>query len=402
LSIIDRDSLERSPLADLHAIASELSIDGYRRLRKEELINAILRRQGGEAEDAGKESDAGEEPAPARRRRSRRSGRTRGGSGGRGETVTEARGEGPDEIEAELNRADAADAEADTDADDAVEGVVELLPGGAAFVRLNPPEPSDEDVYISAAQVRRCELVSGDRVAGPRRPPRRSERFASLVRVDTINGRPAAEVADSTRFEDLPAAFPSQAFGFDSEDPTIKLIGERLPVGRGSRVLVVGERQSGKTETLRRLAIALAGQDGLELWLVLAGVRPEEITEWRAGPVEPAVTISLAASPEAQVQAVEGAIEQARRLAARGAHAVVLIDTLAWFPAAAARRILAAARNIADGGSLTLIATAPGAVGGETSVIALDGTLTQAGKFPAVDLDASWTMRAEQLQGEAG
>ena len=400
MSIIDRDSLEQSPLADLHAIASELSIDGYRRLRKEELIDAILRRQGGEAEASGEESGGTErdEPAPSRRRRSRRGGRMRGGTA-RGETDTEARGEGPGEIEAELERADASPAEPEED--ETVEGAVELLPGGAAFVRLNPPEPSDQDVYISAAQVRRCELVSGDRVAGPRRPPRRSERFASLVRVDTINGRPAAEVVDSTRFEDLPAVFPSQAFRFDSEDPTIKLIAERLPIGRGSRVLIVGERQSGKTETLRRLAISLAGQEGVEVWLVLAGARPEEITEWRAGPVEPTVAVSLAASPEAQVQAVDGAIEQARRLAARGANAVVLIDTLEWFTPAAGRRILSAARTIADGGSLTLIATGPAAVGGETAVIALDAALAQAGKFPAVDPEASWTMRAEQLQAEA-
>ncbi len=154
--------------------------------------------------------------------------------------------------------------------------MVELLPGGAAFVRLQPPDPSDQDVYVSAAQVRRCELVSGDRISGPRRPPRRSERFASLVRVDTINGQPASEVADSTRFEDLPSAFPAQAFGFDSEDPTVKLISEQLPIGRGSRVTIVGERQSGKSEALRRLTISLAAQEGLELRLVLAGVRPEE------------------------------------------------------------------------------------------------------------------------------
>jgi transcription termination factor Rho len=398
LSIIDRNELEQSPLADLHAIASELSIDGYRRLRKAELIDAILQRQGGESAPSGEESSPeAEEPAPARRRRSRRGGRARSGSGGRGEKEPGARGEGPEEIEGELERADASEAEADED--ETVEGVVELLPGGAGFVRLNPPEPSDQDVYISAAQVRRCELVSGDRVGGPRRPPRRSERFASLVRVDTINGRPAAEVADSTRFDDLPASFPSQPLRLESEDPTLQQIGERLPIGRGSRVLIVGERQSGKTETLRRLAIALAGQEGVELWLVLAGVRPEEITEWRAGPVDPAVAISLAGAPEAQVQAVEGAIEQARRLAARGANAVVLIDTLEWFPAPAARRVLAAARNIADGGSLTLIATAPAAVGGETSVIALDAVLAREGKFPAIDLEASWTMRAEQLQG---
>ena len=85
-----------------------------------------------------------------------------------------------------------------------VEGVVELLGNGSGFVRVDPPEPSDDDVYISAAQVRRCELVSGDVVTGPVRRPRRSERYPSLVRVDTINGTPADEVAEGTRYDDLP------------------------------------------------------------------------------------------------------------------------------------------------------------------------------------------------------
>src|SRR5436305_5597083 len=240
MPILDRASLEQSPLADLHAIASELSIDGYRRLRKEELVDAILARQGDEAAE-------GEDQAP-RRRRSRRTGRGRTG----GRRAEEEEGEGEDS-EAPAPSEAQPEEPPETPGDELVEGAVELLPGGSAFVRVEPPEPSDADVYVSAAQVRRCELVSGDRIAGPRRPPRRSERFASLVRVDTINGQPASEVADSTRFEDLPAAFPAQAFGFDSEDPTVKLISERLPIGRGSRVTIVGERQSGKTETLRRL-----------------------------------------------------------------------------------------------------------------------------------------------------
>jgi transcription termination factor Rho len=401
LSIIDRASLEQSPLADLHAIASELSIDGYRRLRKEELIEAILNRQesteGGRADEPQAEEAAGpaDEP-PARRRRGRRaSGRSRTGSTQEDEEEADARAEGPREIEAALEGATGSDD--DRPSEEPIEGVVELLAGGAAFVRVSPPGPSDQDVYVSAAQVRRCELVSGDRISGPGRPPRRSERFPSLVRIDTINGVPASEVADSTRFEDLPAAFPSERFSLDSDDPTIKLIAERLPIGRGSRVSIVGERQAGKTEALRRLAVALATQDGIDIRLVLAGVRPEEITEWGAGPLEPTAMVSMAASAEAQVQAVEGVIEQARRLAARGAHAVVLIDTLEMIPAPAARRILAAARNLVDGASLTVIATGPAALGGETSVIALDAVLARAGKFPAVDLDASWTMRAELL-----
>ena len=223
-----------------------------------------------------------------------------------------------------------------------------------------------------------------------------------MVRIDTVNGTPVTELDDSTRFEDLPAAFPSERFRFESDDPTVSLIAERLPLGRGSRVAIVGERQSGTSETLRRLAVALAREEGLELRLVLAGVRPEEISEWRAGPVEPVAATSLAASTDALSQAVESAIEQARRLTSRGAHVVVLIDTLDGLPPHAARRALAAARNIPGGGSLTVIATAPAAVGGETSVIALDGALVQAGKFPAIDPDASWTMRAELLTGSWG
>jgi transcription termination factor Rho len=401
MSIIDRASLEQSPLADLHAIASELSIDGYRRLRKEDLVDAILRRQDGQetaAEAAEAEGDSEPEETTPKRRRSRRGGRSRGASAKSEEN--DARGEGPGEIESELARAEPPEAER-TDQEE-VEGVVELLPGGAAFVRVDPPEPSDQDVYVSAAQVRRCELISGDRISGPRRPPRRSERFASLVRVDTINGRPASEVADSTPFDELPSAFPNQAFTFDSEDPTIKVIADQLPIGRGSRVTIVGERQSGKSEALRRLVISLANQEATEIWLVLAGVRPEELAEWGAGPVLPAVTLNLATSPEAQLQAVEGVIEQARRLAARGTNSVVLIDTLEWVAPQAARRLLASARNIVDGGSLTVIATAPAALGGETSVIALDAMLAQSGRFPSIDVDASWTMRAELLRGDAG
>jgi transcription termination factor Rho len=257
-------------------------------------------------------------------------------------------------------------------------------------------------VYVSAAQVRRCELVSGDEVSGPLRAPRRSERYPSLVRVDTINGKSADEVAEGTKFEDLPAAYATERFALEGDDPTLKAIAWLTPVGRGSRVVIAGASRSGKTEALRRLAGALAGQDGLELSVVLAGVRPEEIAEWKAGPVEPVAAVSFAAPADAQGQAVERAVETAKRLAARGGHAVVLIDSLEHVPAPVARKALAAARNIVDGGSLTIVATAPAALGGETTVIALDVELASTARFPAVDLAASGTLRPELLVGEKG
>ena len=451
MSVLDRAALEQSPLADLHAIASELSIDGYRRLRRANLIDAILARQTGSeipagvagedvdepaVETTGRDGDevadaageaggeaaretadevdvadgggaavstpdpdaaASEEPT-ARRRRGRRGGRARSAAVDEEAPadVALAAEEGPEADEPVAAERSAPESE------EAVEGVVDLLPNGSGFLRVTPPDPSDDDIYISAAQVKRCELVSGDRVAGPRRPPRRSERFASLVRVDTINGLPASELAAGARFDDLPAAFPDERFRLGSEDPTIKAIEWLTPFGKGSRVSIVGAARAGKTEALRRLAALLAEQEGIQLAVALAGVRPEEITEWSKGPLEPAAAVSLAGSADAQDNAVELVIDQARRIAARGAHAVVLVDTLDGLHPHAARKVLAAARNIPDGGSLTVIATASEPLGGETTVIALDAALASTGRFPALDLTASGTIRAELLVGDAG
>ena len=405
-TVLDRSELEQSPLADLHLLANELGVDGYRRLRREELIDAIGARQSGaepaveageadaadatepeaaeavEAPEAAKDDDEGDR----RPRRGRRGGRGRGRRSEEGATDEDA-GE---------------DADAEPAGDKAVEGVVELLANGSGFIRLSPPEPTDNDVYISAAQVKRCELVSGDRIGGPLRAPRRSERFPSLIRVDTINGRPADEVAEGTRFEDLPCEFPAERFELGSEDPTVKAIEWLTPFGKGSRVVLAGPARSGKTEALRRLAGALAGLEGLDVSLVLAGVRPEEIGEWAQGPVDPGAALSFAASTDAQAQAVEQAIELGRRVAARGGDAVVLIDTLEHLPPHAARRALAAARNITDGGSLTVVATVAAPVGGETTVATLDAERTALGRFPALDLTRSGVLRPERLVGEAG
>ena len=395
-SVLDRAELEQSPLADLHLLANELGVDGFRRLRRDDLIDAIVARQSGngavavadepeaeaEAEpepvaEAEAEPEARDEDESPKPRRGRRGGRGRGRARSEDGATDEDAGDEPEDR-----------------GDKIVEGEVELLANGSGFIRLSPPEPTDDDVYISAAQVKRCELVSGDRIAGPLRAPRRSERFPSLVRVDTINGRPADEVAEGTRFEDLPVAFPSERFELGSEDPTVKALEWLTPFGKGSRVVLAGPARAGKTEALRRLAEAFGGLEGLDVSLVLAGVRPEELGE-NGG-------VSFAASADAQAQAVEQAVELGRRVAARGGDAVVLIDTLEYLPPQAARRALAAARNIVDGGSLTVIATAPAPLGGETTVVTLDAALTALGRFPALDLAASGVVRPELLVGDAG
>jgi transcription termination factor Rho len=404
-SVLDRDALEQSPLADLHLIANELGVDGFRRMRKPDLIDAIIARQSGA--DAPESDDEEEAPQPRRRSRARTAvveadseeeeaeedGATdedaparsrRGRRGGRGRARREESGEVP--------------AAAD---ERAAEGVVELLGNGSAFLRLGEEgETTEDDVYVSAAQVKRCELVTGDRVGGPVRAPRRSERFPSLVRVDTINGRPAEEVAEGTKFEDLPASWPAERLPLGSEDVTLKAVEWLTPFGKGSRVLICGGPRAGKSVLARDIVTALAGRDGLELLVALAGVRPEEAGDWKEP--APVATVTFAESGDAQAQAVEQAVEQGRRVAARGGDAVVVLDTLEYVQPAVARRALAAARNIDGGGSLTVIATAPAPFGGESTVVALDAQLTALRRFPALDLAGSGTLRADALVGDAG
>ena len=451
MSVISRSALESSSLADLHEIASELGLDGFRRLRKADLALAIIERQGGDADgpDAAGEAsgaaaanggaaaaidkadDAVAEEAEAvadkPARRSRR--------GGRGRSRTRDRDPG-DDAEVENGSADTDQrpsrsrrgsrgdgGPADTDerpsrsgrgrGDDngargggeerVVVGTVELLPNGSGFLRVSPPEPSDDDVYVSGAQVRRCELVAGDEVGGPVRAPRRSERHPSLIRIDTINGRSADEVVEGTKYDDLPCTYASERISLDAEeDPTLKAIEWLTPLGRGSRAVIVGAARAGKTEALRRIAVKLRGQGELECSVVLTGVRPEEIGDWSAAGLEPVAALGLGSAADAQGQAIERAVETGRRVAARGGHAVVLIDSLEQVAAPVARRALAAARNIVDGGSLTIIATAREPLGGETTVIALDAELASTGRLPALDLAASGTVRPELLVGEKG
>lgn len=400
MTVLERSQLAASPLADLHAIADQVGIDGFRRLRKAELIDAILRSQGIEdeggqpgAEEAGQaEREAEGAAAPTRRRRAPRARRAR--------VSAREEGEEPEEEEGRGRREARGPAEAEQRV---AEGVVEVLGNGSAFLRLHPPGASEEDVYISAAQVRRCELVSGDRVSGPVRTPRRSERYPSLVRIDTINGASAEAVAGAARFDEMPAAWPSERLALGSEDRTLEAIEWLAPLGLGSRAVICGARFAGKSETLRRIARALARREGLSVSVVLLGARPEEIADWQAEEgLEPAVALPFGSSADAQAQALEHALETARRVAARGGDAAVLIDSLDALQPHAARRALASARNLRDGGSLTVIACAAAPLGGETTVITLDVALTSTGHEPIIDLRHSCTLRAELLVGEDG
>jgi transcription termination factor Rho len=383
MSVLNRKELEDSPLADLHQIASELGLEGYRSKRKADLIGAILGETGvsdetatdgapatgaepDEEEDSSQDTSEGtsddtsegtsedtsegtsddepdEVPAEEALERPARRGR-RGGRGRRApvaEKESEVVEEEPEVVEDEIS-------------DEAIAtGVLDVLANGSGFVRVDPAGQTREDVYVSPAQIRRCELRAGDDVSGPARGARRNERHPSLVRVETVNGSAAEPAEDRPWFGDLTPVFPTQKL---NAPKALK----DAPFGRGSRVAISGPPGAGATTLLRELAGELSGDSELAVQVVLAGVRPEEVTDWRRTEGLNVAGGSFDRSPDAQAQAAELAVERAKRRAERGGHAAVLIDSLEALPPSARRRIFGAGRATEEGGTLTVIAVTGG------------------------------------------
>ena len=398
VSVLQRRELEDSPLADLHAIASELGIEGYRALRREDLVAAILTGQGGEPEpdSEGDAPDAGAPAAPDH------------------ESAPDLAPH-PDEVTPSLEEVDpkpvdiepepelpepgreaeggpaAAEPEAGDEAPEGetAAGTLDILPNGSGFLRVGAAGHSNDDVYVSPAQIRRCELRAGDEVSGPVRPPRRSERHPSLVRVATVNGGEAEPPEQRPDFSDLTAVHPTERLPAPAALDTV-------PMGKGSRVAIYGLPGAGATRLLREIARALAGGGDTAVTVVLVGARPEEVTEWQR---EEGVSVaggSFDRSLEAQTQAAELAIERAKRMVERGQDAVVLIDSLEALAPNPARRLFGAARRVEQGGSLTVVA----AVGSATEPlrqastrVALDGGTDE----PTVNPALSGTQRADLL-----
>ena len=374
MSVLQRKELEASPLADLHAIASELGLEGFRAMRREDLVGAILEAQGGG--DAAPEPEE-DEPAP---------------EDGPPDEPAATEPEPPAD-EAPAGEEEPEAPEEPMSDEPAATGVLDVLPNGSGFVRVDSSGQSREDVYVSPAQIRRCELRAGDEVSGPARPPRRNERHPSLVRVDTVNGRPAEPPEERPRFSELTPVFPTERL----EAPASL---EGVPFGRGSRVVISGPPGAGSTSLLREIVATLAERNPeVELAIALVGVRPEEVTEWRR---EGGVSVTGGAfdrSPEAQAQAAELAVERAKRAVERGGHAAVAVDSLESLPAAAQRRVMAAARKTEEGGSLTIVATIglasePQRVA--TTRVALDAP-EPGSRGPKVSAERSSTLRAELL-----
>jgi transcription termination factor Rho len=374
------EKLEGLHLADLHERAAKLGIPRYRMLRRDQLVAEIEGRDGEAPEEAS-------EPAPERERERER-----------------------------LEDAETTD----------VVGVLEVTPQRYGFLRFRGLEAQPDDVYVSASQIRRCELRSGDEVSGPARDPRRGERHRALVHVDRVNGgEPQTE--ERPAFESLTPVLPTRRLPLgDSSDVLTRAVDLLTPLALGQRVLVMAAPRSGRTTLLRSLSTAIEGREGAELVVLLIDERPEEATAWRdALPHSEVATATADLAPEEQVRVAELAAERARRLAESGTDAVLVVDSLSRLAVASAsaggrrrggdvaevKALFGSGRELAEdgAGSMTVIATVvegaedDGAaeravVTTESSLIALDAGLAAAGVFPALRAGECRISNEDQLR----
>jgi transcription termination factor Rho len=378
--------LKNLHIAGLHERAAELDVPGYRMLSRDELITAI--EAGGKGTSAREDSPSGAADAPARPpRRRRRAPRAR----------LDDETEKPDEPEEDVD-----------EQTEPASGVLDLTGQGHGFLRLEGLERGEDDVYISASQIRRCELRIGDQVSGPARAPRRGERHRALVHVDAVNGAEPV-VGERPEFESLTPVTPTRRLPLKSDETLVRAADLLAPLAFGQRVLVGAAPRSGRTTLLRGLATALANAEGVELVVLLVDERPEEATAWRAALPGAELAIATAdMSPNDQLRVADLALERARRRAEAGADSVLICDSLSRLAAAArdaapVKRLFGSGRQLdGDGaGSLTVIATTLGdddaneaVATTENALITLSPELAAAGVTPA--LDAAQTRASDE------
>ena len=317
----------------------------------------------------------------------------------------------------------------------ACEGIFDLLPEGYGFLRTSGYLPGENDVYVGMSLVRRNGLRKGDFVAGQVRPARENEKYSALHRIDTVNGLPVEAAADRRRFADLTPVYPDQRLLMEHGPDTItaRTIDLVAPIGMGQRGLIVSPPKAGKTTILKDIAAAIsANNPDVHLMCLLVDERPEEVTDMERSIKGEVVSSTFDMPSENHITVAELVIERAKRLVEIGHDVVILLDSItrlaraynlaqpasgrilsggvdstALYPP---KRFLGAARNIEDGGSLTILASALIDTGSKMDEVIfeefkgtgnmelrLDRDLADRRIFPAIDPVASGTRKEELL-----
>ena len=312
-------------------------------------------------------------------------------------------------------------------------GILDLMSEGYGFLRQGGLRPAAGDVYISQSQIRRFALRTGDTVTGQVRPPKDGERYFGLIRVEKVNGLDPEDARLRASFETLTPIFPEEQIKLetDPQNLTTRMIDLFAPIGLGQRGLIVSPPKAGKTTVLKHIANGVASfTPDAELMVVLIGERPEEVTDMRRSVRGEVYASTFDDSVEDQCRVGELALERAKRLVESGKDVVILMDSITRFTRAynlavpssgrtlsggidpvalyPPKRFFGAARNVEEGGSLTIIANCLVDTGSRMDEVIyeefkgtgnmelhLDRRLAERRFFPAIDIQRSGTRREE-------
>ncbi len=320
------------------------------------------------------------------------------------------------------------------------DGVLEILPDGYGFLRSPDYNylPGPDDIYVSPAQIRRFGLRTGDTVTGTVRPPKDSERYFALLKVETLNFELTEQSRDKILFDNLTPLYPEQKIQLEHKpmEFTTRVVDLLSPLGKGQRALIVAPPRTGKTVLLQNVANAIShNHPDIRLIVLLIDERPEEVTDMLRNVKGEVISSTFDEPPTRHVQVAEMVIEKAKRLVEHKHDVVILLDSITRLARAyntvvppsgkilsggvdsnalhKPKRFFGAARNIEEGGSLTIIATALVDTGSRmdevifeefkgtgNSEIILDRKLMEKRIFPCMDILKSGTRKEELLIGQ--
>lgn len=316
-----------------------------------------------------------------------------------------------------------------------MEGVLEILADGYGFLRPINYLPSAEDIYISASQIRRFDLRTGDKVSGKVRPPKENERYFGLLHVEAVNGEDPEIASERLHFPALTPLYPQKKLVLETSPDRLssRTIDLLAPVGLGQRGLIVAPPKAGKTVLLKEIANSIAeNHPDIELFVLLIDERPEEVTDMQRSVKAEVVASTFDELPENHIKVAELVLERAQRLVEHKKDVVILMDSITRLaraynlvippsgrtlsggidPAAFHRpkRFFGSARNVEEGGSLTILATALVETGSRMDDVIyeefkgtgnmelhLDRKLAERRIYPAIDIRRSGTRREELL-----
>ncbi len=317
------------------------------------------------------------------------------------------------------------------------EGVLEILPDGFGFLRAPDYNylPGPDDIYISPSQIRRFNLKTGDTVSGQIRPPKDSERYFALLKVETVNYQDPEQARDKILFDNLTPLYPMEKVMLETvkDNMSTRVMDLLTPIGKGQRGLIVSPPRTGKTMLLQSIANAITrNHEEIVLMVLLIDERPEEVTDMQRSVKGEVISSTFDEPAQRHVQVAEMVLEKAKRLIEHGRDVVILLDSITRLARAyntivppsgkvlsggvdsnalhKPKRFFGAARNIEEGGSLTIIATSLIDTGSRMDEVIfeefkgtgnmeiyLDRKLSDRRVFPAFDINRSGTRKEELL-----